>query len=94
MKRMLSLLTVLAVVAMTVPAFANPSVDKFRDGTKSVLLSPLHVRDSVKAETAGDIKALPFGLVGGTMKGAFYMGKDIVTGGLDMVTSPLEMIKK
>lgn len=94
MKRLISFFTVLAVVAMTVPAFAHPSIDRFKDGTKTVLLSPIHVRDNVKAETAGDIKSLPFGLVGGVMKGAFYMGKDIVTGGLDVVTSPLEMVKK
>lgn len=93
MKRMLSFLTVLAVLAVTTPSFAGDMVEKFKGGVKDVMMSPMQVSDNVKAETK-DAKFLPFALVGGLLKGGFYMGKKIVTGTLDIVTSPLELIKK
>ena len=92
MKRMLSLLTALAVISFTVPSYADMA-EKFKGGVKDVIMSPLVVTDNVKAET-DNAKFLPFALVGGLLKGGFYMGKQIVTGTLAIVTSPLEMVKK
>ena len=92
MKRMVSILIALAVVALSVPCFAD-TVAKFQGGVKDVILSPLQVSDSVKAETT-NAKFLPFALAGGFLKGTFYMAKQIVTGTLDVVTSPLDMIHK
>jgi len=93
MKRMVSILIALAVVALsTCPSFAD-TMQKFQGGVKDVILSPLQVSDSVKAETT-NAKFLPFALAGGLMKGSFYMAKQIVTGTLNVVTSPLDMIHK
>jgi len=92
MKRIVSILIAVAVVALAVPSFAD-TVSKLQGGVKDVIMSPLQVSDNVKAETA-NAKFLPFALAGGFLKGTFYMAKQIVTGTLDVVTSPLEMIHK
>jgi hypothetical protein len=90
MKRMVSFLIALAVVFLSVPCFAD-TVSKLQGGIKDVILSPLQVSDNVKTETT-NAKFLPFALAGGMLKGSFYMAKQIVTGTMDVVTSPLDMI--
>ena len=92
MKRMLSLLTVCALISCAVPSYAD-MVGQFKGGVKDVIMSPLVVTDNIKTET-DNAKFLPFALIGGLLKGGFYMGKQIVTGTLHIVTSPLEMGKK
>ncbi len=93
MKRTLSFLTVAAfILVLATPSFAASAMPKFKDGVKSIAMSPLQVRDHVQAETK-DAKFLPFALVGGLLKGSFYMGKNIVTGAVDVVTSPMELMK-
>jgi len=92
MKKIVSVFIALAVVALSVPSFAD-TVTKFQGGVKDVMMSPLQVSDSVKTETT-NAKFLPFALAGGILKGSFYMAKQIVTGTLDVVTSPLDMIHK
>jgi hypothetical protein len=92
MKRIVSILIALAVVALSVPCFADP-VGKFQGGLKDVVLSPLVVSDNVKTETT-NAKFLPFALTGGFLKGCFYMAKQIVTGSYAMVTSPIDMMHK
>lgn len=74
------------------PCFADPSA-KIQSGIKDVIMSPLQISDNVQAE-AKNAKFLPFGLAGGFLKGIYYMGKQIVTGTLDVLTSPLDMIHK
>jgi len=88
MKRTVSILIALAVVALSVTCFADP-VAKFQSGVKDVIMSPLQISDNVKAETT-NAKFLPFAFAGGFLKGVFYMAKQIVTGTLDVVTSPLD----
>ena len=93
MKRMLSFLIVSAVLVMATPSFACPMMDKVKVGLKNVITSPAQVSDNLMAETK-DAKFFPFAFAGGLLKGIFYMGKNIVTGTLDIVTSPLAYIKK
>lgn len=94
MKRTISLfIAVVVIVAFAAPSFAGDAVEKFKGGAKDVIMSPLEVRDHVKAETDG-YKFMPIALTGGLLKGGFYMAKKIVTGSLDIVTSPLELVKK
>ena len=90
MKRLITVVLALTVIAMSVPSYAD-TVSKFRGGFRDVMMSPMRVSDSVKAETA-NAKFLPFALVGGLLKGSFYMAKQIIGGTLDVVTSPLETI--
>jgi hypothetical protein len=92
MKRTVSILIALAVVTLSVPSFAD-TTQKFQGGIRDVMMSPLQVSDSVKTETT-NAKFLPFALAGGGLKGSFYMAKQIVTGILDVATSPLDMIHK
>jgi hypothetical protein len=92
MKPILSVIIALAVVSLSVPCFADTAT-KFQGGLKDVIMSPLVVSDNVKMETT-DAKFLPFALVGGLLKGSFYMAKQIVTGTYDMVTSPIDMMHK
>ena len=89
-KGMVSVVVGLAVLTLSVPCFAD-TAGKFKDGVKDVMMSPLQVSDSVKAETT-NAKFLPFALAGGLLKGAFYMAKHIVTGTVAVVTSPLDMM--
>ena len=91
MKRMLSFLIVLAVFAMATPSFAGSPVEKFRKGLKDVVTSPGLVYDNLEAETK-DAKFFPFAFVGGLAKGLFYMGKQLITGTLNVATSPLEAV--
>ena len=93
MKRVLSVLTVLAVLVMATPSFACPMMDKMQTGLKAIVTSPAQVSDNMTAETK-DAKFFPFAFIGGLLKGGFYMGKQIVTGTLDIVTSPFAYIKK
>ncbi len=92
MKRTVSILVAVAVVALAVPSFAD-TASKFQGGVKDVIMSPLQVSDNVKEETM-NAKFLPFALAGGFLKGTFYMAKQIVHGTLDVVTSPMEMMHK
>lgn len=85
-----SVVIALAVVGLSVPCFADTAM-KFKSGVKDVMMSPLQVSDNVKAETT-NAKFLPFALAGGFLKGSFYMAKQIVTGTLTVVTSPLDMM--
>jgi hypothetical protein len=92
MKRFIFVFLVLSLLTFSFSSFAD-TASKFKGGFKEVILSPLKVSDNVKAETA-NAKFLPFALAGGFLKGSFYMAKQIVTGTLDVVTSPLDMIHK
>ncbi len=94
MKRMLSFfLTLVVIVAFTSPSLADSRViEKFKGGAKDVITSPLVVSDNVMKETK-DAKFLPFALVGGLLKGGFYMVKQVVGGVWAMVSSPLEISK-
>ncbi len=93
MKRMLSFLIVLVVCVAATPSFAGTVAGKFQDGLKSVITAPVQVSDKLMEETK-NAKFFPFAFAGGLLKGVFYMGKNIVTGLVDIVTSPLEAVKK
>ncbi len=94
MKRMLLfLIAVFVFVVFAVPSFAGTPAEKFKGGLKSVVTSPAQVSDSIMAETK-NAKFFPFAFAGGLLKGVFYMGKNIVTGLVDIVTSPLEGLKQ
>ena len=92
MKSKVLIFFVVTSVALSLPCYADTS-SKIQSGIKDVILAPLQVSDNVKTETK-NAKFLPFALVGGVLKGSFYMAKQIVTGTLTVVTSPLEMIHK
>jgi hypothetical protein len=92
MKRMVSFFIALALIAWVTVSFAG-TAEKFKGGFKDVIMAPLQVSNNVKTETT-NAKFLPFALAGGLLKGGFYMAKQIVTGTLNMVTSPLDSIHK
>jgi len=92
MKRLVWLLTALAVMSWAVVSFAG-TAQKFQGGFKDVIMAPLQVSNNVKTETT-NAKFLPFALVGGLLKGSFYMAKQIVTGTLNMAISPLDSLHK
>ncbi len=94
MKRTLSfLIAAVVLIAFAVPSFAGSRVEKFKSGLKSVVTSPAQVSDHLMAETK-NAKFYPFAFAGGFLKGVFYMGKNIVTGLVDIVTSPFEGLKQ
>ena len=90
MKRIISIFIVLSVLTLSMTCFAD-TAQKIQGGIKDVLMAPLQVSDNVKTETE-NAKFLPFALVGGLLKGSFYMAKQMVTGTLAVVTAPLEII--
>jgi hypothetical protein len=90
MKYMFSVFLTLSFLTLSAPSFAD-TAKKFQSGIKDVIMSPLQVSDNVKTETA-NAKFLPFALVGGLLKGSFYMAKKIVTGTVIVVTAPLDSL--
>jgi len=92
MKYFVTILLTFFMFTFSAVSFADPG-QKFQSGIKDVLTSPFQVTENVKQETT-NAKFLPFALVGGLLKGSFYMAKKIVTGTLMVVTSPLDMIHK
>ena len=92
MKRAIFIFLVLSIVSLSDPSLAS-TAQTFKGGVRDILTSPLQISDNVKAETA-NAKFLPFALVGGLLKGSFYMAKKVVTGTLTVVTAPLDMIHK
>ena len=76
------------VLAFSAPVGAEP-IGKLKNGLTDIIRSPLEVVEYTKAETK-DAKFLPFALVGGLLKGTFYMGKKVVGGVIDVVTFPIK----
>ena len=92
MKRIISILMLVVIVAWSIPSYANTG-DRFIDGFKRVMTSPFQVSNDVKTEGA-NAKFLPFGLTGGFIKGCFYMVKEILSGTVDMAISPIDTKQK
>jgi len=92
MRKITAVLIALAVVAMSVPSFADTS-DRFQGGLKRVVNSPFQVSDNVRTEST-NAKFLPFALTGGFLKGCFYMVKDMIGGTMDMATAPIDCLHK
>ena len=92
MKKFLSLLIIaMFVMAMAASVYADAG-EKLKGGAEKFFKSPLQVKDHVEAEyKAADFK--PFGVIGGGLKGLFYMGKDMVTGLWDVLTFPIDFEK-
>ena len=89
MKKMIALTMVFAVVLVLSTAVSADPVGKLKSGLTDIVKSPMEVVDHTKAEyKASTFK--PFGLMGGLLKGTFYMGKKIVGGVVDVVTFPIK----
>ncbi len=88
-----ALFIIFIITTLMLPAQGHCSVNSFKKGLKDVITAPAEVSDHLMEETK-DAEFFPFAFVGGLLKGSFYMGKQIVTGVLEMVSSPLESIKK
>ncbi len=93
MKRMLSFMLVLVFSIGATACFAYPALDRVQGGLKDILISPLQVTDNVKTEMKV-AKFMPFGIVGGTTKGTFYMAKQIVDGAWAIASTPYSLVKK
>jgi hypothetical protein len=89
---MASMLIVLAMLSLSAPGFADTS-GRFQSGFKRVMTSPFQVSDNVRTE-GNNAKFLPFGLTGGFLKGCFYMAKEIISGTMEMATSPMDSLHK
>ncbi len=92
MKRALATAMVFAfVLSLSTPVvFALPApILKLKTGFMDVLTSPLEIKNSAVDE----VKAShynPLGLVGGILKGSFYMVKKSVLGVKEIVTFPMK----
>jgi hypothetical protein len=85
-------LIVIAVVFAVVAVFSSPvyaGVDKLKSGMTDIVKSPLEIVDHTKAEY-NESTFKPFGILGGLLKGTFYMGKKMVGGVVDVVTFPIK----
>jgi hypothetical protein len=81
-----------AMLSLSMPGYAGTS-ERFQDGFKRVMTSPFQVSNNVRTE-GNNAKFLPFGLTGGFLKGCFYMAKEIISGTMDMATSPMDSMHK
>ena len=89
MKKIFTLVLVVAVfMAFAAPVLASPG-ENLKEGLKTFFMSPKQVPDNIKAEyDANDNKVLA--VVGGTFKGLFYFGKDLVVGAARVLTFPID----
>ena len=88
MKR--TFLLLIALMFTSTMVFAMPKVvEKAKDGVMTVVKSPLHVHDSLMSETKS-AKFMPFGLVGGLLKGTADMGIDIIKGTYTVLRAPID----
>ena len=92
MKRILLSAIMLVFVVASTSCFAYPALDRVTGGLKDIATSPLKVTDNVKAEMNKG-RFMPFGIIGGVLKGTFYMGKQIVDGSWTIVSTPYAMVK-
>ena len=94
MKRLsLLMIAMVVLVAFTVPSFANMVTDKASGGAKQILNSGNEIYGTIETETKA-AKFAPFGFAGGSLKSVFYVVKNIVAGTVNILTSPLEALKK
>ncbi len=93
MKRAIAFALAFAIIAFTTPSLAmSEPVTKIKDGAISIISSPLEIVNHTKDElNASTFK--PFGLMGGLLKGTVYSIKKLITGVVDIVTSPLHFVK-
>ena len=89
MKKMIALTMVFAVGLVLCTAVSADPIGKLKSGLTDIVRSPLEVVDHTKAEyKTATFK--PFGLMGGLLKGTFYMGKKALNGAIDVVTFPIK----
>jgi len=69
------------------PSFAY-SHDKFKRGAGHIFNSPGQIREGLRTEPEKS-RFLPLGILGGIIKGAAFMSRDIISGVTEIVTSPL-----
>ena len=88
MKKISVMLCVLfLMLSVTTPARAYYEEYKqnIKDGIGSIVKSPQPMAESLKEEfNKAEFK--PFGIIGGFLKGSYYMGKEIGTGILRILT--------
>ncbi len=70
---------VLAIIVITMTSCSLTMGERLKTGLNDIITSPLQVRDNVRTEIP-KAQFAPFGAVGGSVKGGFYMGKQIVNG--------------
>ena len=90
MRKTLSIfLAVMLVMTFAAPIYAA-GVDKAKSGAEMLVKSPLQVYDHIKGEY--DSTGLnPLGLMGGVLKGMYYMSKDVIHGAVDILTFPVDL---
>jgi len=92
MKRILSLTLALTFLVGTSLTIACP-VKEVNKGLKTILTSPSELTDNIKSEV-NSTDFIPIGLVGGALKGTFYMGKQMVDGVWRILVVPYHIIRK
>ena len=80
----LVLIGIIFAVSFSSTVYAHGYKELGSAGMKAIK-SPVHVVNSVKEEYK-DARFKPFAIVGGGLKGLFYMGKDVVSGLIDAGT--------
>ena len=96
MKRAIRLLLVIVfVVGFTAPLFAAlpEPVEKIKKNAMDILSIPYDIGKTANDEMQA-AKFKPFGLLGGIGKGTVYGVKKAVHGAVDIVTLPLDFVKK
>jgi hypothetical protein len=85
MKHAILKLSVLAMIVTTTASCSTTMLERAGGGFQQILTSPFQVSENIRAETP-KAKFKPIGAVGGTVKGGVYMGQQIVSGILTVLT--------
>ena len=84
-------LAVLFLAVCAAPVFADAG-ENLKEGLKTFVMSPKQIPDNIKEEyDNNDNKVLA--VAGGTIKGIFYFGKDLIVGAARTLTFPIDWDK-
>ena len=78
--------SLLILLIITLTSCSSFTQEQIKNGFNEIAYSPLQISTNIREETP-KAQFPPFGAVGGSVKGGFYMIKDILIGILRIATS-------
>lgn len=92
MKKVCALMVVLIMMFVCVSPVVADMGENLKEGLKTFVTSPKQIPDNIKEEYQNhDNKILAS--AGGTLKGLFYFGKDLIVGAVRTLTFPIDWDK-
>ena len=75
----------MALIVTTASSCSFTMGERLRGGFEQIITSPFQVSNNIRTEMP-KAKVQPIGAIGGSVKGGFYMGKQIINGIMTILT--------